>query len=120
MESKIRSFTDLRTWKEAHQLVLMIYKITKQFPTDERYGLTDQIRRASVSVSSNIAEGFSRRSSQEKKQFYYHSLGSLTEIQNQLLIAKDVGYLQKNDFNIIAKQTVTVHKLIHALIKIVS
>lgn len=116
---KIKSFTDLIAWKESHKLVLMIYKTTKNFPKDELFGLTDQIKRASVSISSNIAEGFSRRSNLEKKQFYYLSLGSLTEVQNQLLIAKDVGYINKNVFKEIANQSVTVGKLINSLLKYV-
>jgi len=114
---KIKSFTDLITWKESHKLVLMIYKVTKIFPRDELFGLTDQIRRASVSISSNIAEGFSRRSNSEKKQFYYLSLGSLTEVQNQILIARDVGYIENKTFKEIANQTVIVGKLINSLLK---
>lgn len=117
MNKKIENFTDLVTWKEAHNLVLKIYKITKIFPSEERYGLTDQIRRAAVSITSNIAEGFSRKSISEKKQFYYISLGSLTELQNQLIIAKDIDYMKVNDFNIVYEQTIIVSKLINSLIK---
>lgn len=117
MSDKIRSFTDLNAWKEAHKLVLMIYKYIKDFPSDEKYGLIEQIRRAAVSVSSNIAEGFSRHSKLEKKHFYYQSLGSLTEIQNQLLISRDIGYLQRDKFNLLADQTISVSKLINSLIK---
>lgn len=116
-KQKIKSFTDLIAWKEAHKLALLIYKVTKNFPKEEIYGLTNQIRRATVSISSNVAEGFSRRSNLEKRQFYYQSLGSLTEVQNQLLIARDVGYLDKNIFSEIADQTVSVSKLINSLIK---
>lgn len=90
---KIRSFTDLHAWQKAHELVLEVYKITKYFPREEQFGLTNQIRRASISVSSNLAEGFSRRSYKEKIQFYSMALGSTTEVQNQLLIAKDVDYI---------------------------
>ncbi len=114
---KIKSFTDLKAWQEGHRLVIEIYKMTLKFPKYEIRGLGDQIRRASVSVTSNIAEGFSRRSNLEKKQFYYLSLGSLTEVQNQLLIARDVGYLIKQDFITIANITVDVSKLINSLIK---
>ncbi|HOX96622.1 MAG TPA: four helix bundle protein [Candidatus Woesebacteria bacterium] len=113
----IKSFTDLNAWKEAHSLDLFIYNITKSFPKDEQYSLTNQIRRASVSVSSNIAEGFSRRSSLEKRQFFHQALGSLTEVQNQLLIAKDIGYIKQKDFTTIAEQTIIVSKLINSLIK---
>ena len=117
MEGKIKSFTDLRAWKEDHKLVLMIYKITKSFPNDERFGLVDQIRRASISITSNISEGFSRNSNLEKKQFYYLSLGSLSELQNQLIVARDVNYIKNDDFQSIAQQSISVSKLINSLIK---
>lgn len=117
---KIQSFTDLTTWKEAHRLVLMIYKFTKKFPQEEQFGLKQQVRRAVVSVSSNIAEGFSRKSAKDKAQFYRMSLSSLTEVQNQILIAKDVDYIPKEIFDEIAEQTIAVSKLINGLIKSVS
>lgn len=98
----IKSFTDLNAWKEGHKLVLIIYKTTRLFPSDEKFGLCSQIQRAAISITSNIAEGFSRNSSKEKVQFYYTSLGSLTEIQNQLLIARDLGYINQQLFNDIA------------------
>ena len=88
--NKIRRFTDLNAWKEGHKLVLMIYNFTKNFPKEEIFGLVSQMRRCSVSITSNIAEGFSRQSYKEKAQFYAISLGSVTELQNQLLIAKDI------------------------------
>jgi len=113
----IKSFTDLDTWKEAHSLDLLIYKATRLFPKDEIYCLTNQIRRATVSISSNIAEGFSRRSIAEKRQFYHLALGSLTEVQNQLLISRDIGYLKQDEFLKIAEQTIVVSKLINSLIK---
>lgn len=119
MNNKIQSFTDLRAWKEAHVLVLLVYRVTKGFPVDEKFGLTNQIRRAAVSISSNISEGFARRSMLEKKQFYYLALGSLAEVQNQLLIAKDLKYLTKASFDEIAEETVSVSKLINGLIKYV-
>lgn len=116
--AKIKSFTDLNAWKEGHKLVLMIYKITDNFPSKEQFGLTSQIRRAAVSVTSNIAEGFSRNTNKDKYQFYSISYGSLTELQNQLMIVRDVGYLDKKDFNKIANQTVVVAKLINGLKRI--
>lgn len=117
---KVRSFTDLNAWKIAHTFVLLIYNITKDFPKNEQFGITDQLRRASVSVTSNIAEGFSRRTAKEKRQFYRTSLSSMTEIQNQLLICRDVGYLTKEKFLEAANQSVRVNKLIHGLIKAAS
>lgn len=116
-KNKIKSFTDLRAWQEGHRLVLMIYDITKTFPKEEILGLTNQLRRAAVSITSNIAEGFSRQSYKEKVRFYFMSLGSLTEIQSQLLIAKDINYISKEDFDKIAKQTIEVSKVTNGLIK---
>ena len=115
--SKIKSFTDLNTWKEGHRLVLLIYKVTQEFPKEEQFGLIIQIRRAVVSITSNIAEGFSKSSYKEKSQFYSMALGSLTEVQNQLLIARDLTYLDKSTFNKLAEQTVIINKLLNGLIK---
>ena len=116
-KEKIKNFIDLRTWQEAHKLVLMIYDSTKNFPKEEIYGLTSQIRRAAVSVTSNIAEGFSRFSYKEKIQFYYIANSSVTESQNQLIIAKDLGYLKQEEFNKIYNQSIDVHKLLNSIIK---
>lgn len=114
---KIQSFTDLNAWREGHKLVLGIYKTTKVFPVEERYGLTDQMRRCAVSITSNVAEGFSRRTKKEKAQFFYMALGSVTELQNQLLIARDVAYVAKDKFSELAEQTVVVSKLVNGLVK---
>jgi four helix bundle protein len=114
---KIRSFTDLNTWKEGHRLVLDVYRITKLFPPEERYCLIDQMRRCVVSITSNIAEGFSRKTKKEKAQFFYMALGSVSELQNQLLICRDLGYIKAEDFKKIANQTVVVSKLVNGLIK---
>ncbi len=117
IKDKIRSFTDLKTWQEGHKLVLMIYDITKIFPKEEQFGLTNQIRRAVISVTSNVAEGFSRSSGKEKTQFYLMALGSLTEVQNQLLVAKDVKYIGSSVFSNLADQSILVSKLLNGLIK---
>jgi len=114
---KIKNFTDLNTWKEAHRLVLLVYKLTKKFPKDETFGLTNQIRRAVVSITSNIAEGFSRNYYKEKSQFYSMSLGSLTEVQNQLMIARDLKYISEEEFSGADELTVVVSKLLNGLIK---
>lgn len=114
---KIQRFTDLVVWQEAHKLVLMVYAATKAFPPDERFSLTDQVKRAAVSITSNIAEGFCKLSSKEKTQYYITSKASLIELQNHLLIAKDVSYLPRGQFERIAKQTVVVFKLLNGLLK---
>jgi len=116
-KKKIQSFTDLEVWQEAHKLVLLIYRATRDFPKEELFGLISQLKRAVVSITSNIAEGFSRFSYKEKIQFYSIALDSLTEIQNQLLIARDIGYLNKDDFDSLSEQSVSAHKLLNAFIK---
>lgn len=116
-DGKIKSFTDLNAWKEGHKLVLSVYSLTKKFPKEEIFALSNQMRRCVVSVTSNIAEGFSRQSAKEKIQFYSISQGSVTELQNQLLIARDVGFISEKEFSDVANLTVDVHKLIFGLMK---
>lgn len=118
LETKtIKSFTQLEAWKEAHKLALQVYLLTKKFPKEELFALVNQIRRAVVSISSNVAEGFSRGSWKEKVQFYYIALSSLTEVQNQLLLARDLGYISSIDFQKAADQSVKAQKLLTGLIK---
>lgn len=114
---KIQSFTDLEVWREAHKLVLLVYELTKDFPKEEIFGLVSQLRRAAVSITSNIAEGFSRRSSKEKLQFYSMARGSLTELQNQLLIARDVKYITEKTFRQASEQSIVAHKLLNAFMR---
>ena len=114
---KIRTFSDLNAWKIGHEIVIEIYKITKIFPKDEMFALTSQMRRCAVSITSNIAEGFSRQSYKEKLQFYSMSQGSVTELQNQVLIAKDVGYLDTVTYSMMQEKLVTLHKILNGLIK---
>jgi four helix bundle protein len=118
MESnKIKSFTQLKAWQEGHKLVVQIYDATKKFPKEEKFCLIDQIRRAVISITSNIAEGFGRETYKDKLRFYYQVNGSLIEVENQLLVAKDVGYIQNSEFNTLANQATTTHILLQGLIK---
>ena len=94
-EGKIRTFRDLYAWQEAHKFVLVVYNLSKRFPKEELFALTSQLRRAVVSITSNLAEGFSRTSYKEKANFYSIALGSLTESQNQLIVALDINYIEK-------------------------
>lgn len=114
---KIQIFTDLDAWREGHGLVLEIYDITKSFPGEELFGIISQMRRCAVSITSNIAEGFSRQSYKEKVRFYSMAQGSVTELQNQLLIVKDIGYILQDKFTEISNKTIKVHKIINGLIK---
>ena len=114
--SKIIDFTDLNAWKESHKLVLLVYKITKKFPKEETYSLVDQMRRAVVSITSNIAEGFGRQTYKEKVQFYYLAQGSLVEIKNQLIVAKDVEYIDNEIYKSLQTQSNIAHQLLQGLI----
>lgn len=114
---KIRKFTDLRVWQVGHELVIMIYKTTKNFPKQETYSLVDQMRRATSSVTSNIAEGFGRKGYKEKLQFYYQAQGSLIELKDQILIAKDVEYLNNKEVKQLTELANNTHRLLQGLIK---
>ncbi|OGK10312.1 hypothetical protein A2767_02985 [Candidatus Roizmanbacteria bacterium RIFCSPHIGHO2_01_FULL_35_10] len=113
----IKSFTDLIVWQKGHSFVLEIYKTTSQFPKDELYGLTSQIKRAVISITSNIAEGFVRHFKKEKVQFYYVSLGSATEVQNQLLIARDLHFIDTDQFNLLNGRVNEIARMTNSLIR---
>ena len=115
MSHSIKSFTDLVAWQKSHKFVVEIYKATLNFPSEEKFGLTSQLRRAGVSITSNIAEGFGRRSVKEKSQFYAMAYGSLLEVQNQLLIARDVNILDSEQFKLLSELSVEATKLISGL-----
>ena len=91
------TYRDLKVWQKAIQLVLFIYAITKQFPDDEKYGLISQMRRCAVSIPSNIAEGKGRSSKKDMNVFLCHARGSVHELETQLLIASELGYLAPNE-----------------------
>lgn len=116
-DGKIRHFTDLEAWKESHQLALDVYQETKLFPKDEMFGLTNQMRRAAVSVGSNIAEGFSRNTAKDKSRFYSVARGSATELESQLLLARDIGYLNVDAFNMLQERLNKVGRLTTGLIQ---
>lgn len=115
-KNKIKSFTDLKVWQEGHKLVILIYSITKNFPKEETYSLVDQMRRSSSSITSNIAEGFGRQGYKDKLRFYYQAQGSLTELKDQILIAKDVGYLNETDLKLLVEQANNTHALLQGFL----
>lgn len=88
-----KSYKDLLVWQQGHEFVLFIYTLSKKFPKEEVFGLTSQIRRAAVSITSNIAEGFGRSGKKDKAMFYRNSKAPLFEVDNQLTIAKDLEYI---------------------------
>lgn len=104
-------------WQEAYKLALNVYEITKIFPGSEIYGLTSQIRRAVISVSANIAEGFNRQTRKEYLQFLYISRGSLQEIDFLLLLSKDLKYTKEAEYLKIKEKIDLIGKLLSGLIK---
>lgn len=115
-EKTIRDFKDIIAWQRAHKLAVAIYKVTVSFPKTEQFGLTNQVRRASVSVVSNLAEGFGRRTSADRVHFYDMARGSLHETQAQLLIAKDVGFLSEDLYVRLEEMSTETHKVLTGLI----
>jgi four helix bundle protein len=114
--STVKSFEELTIWQETRELTNRIYILSKRFPKEELYGLTSQIRRASVSIMSNIAEGFNRRSTKEFINFLIISRASISEVQNDLYISLDLNYINKEDFETIynhaQKISMSINKLI--------
>ena len=115
--TKIISFTDLETWKQAHNLVKFIYETTDNFSKTDMFGITSQMQRSALSISSNIAEGFGRQSSKDKLRFYVIARGSLTELQNQLIVCKDTNKISYEKYIKLEEQSILTHKLLHGLIK---
>ena len=113
---KIRSFRDLEIWQEAHSLALEVYRITKNFPKEEIYGLVSQIRRSSTSVPACIVEGHSRNTKREFVKFLYDARASAAETEYHLLLAKDLGYLDLEIYETLSKRYQILGKRINALI----
>lgn len=112
----IRNFYDLDTWKKGHELVLKIYKMTEGFPEKERYGITNQIQRASTSITANISEGFARFHFKDKIRFYYQARGSIAEVQNFLLITRDLNYINNDKCTEIGELANEIARLTNGLI----
>jgi four helix bundle protein len=118
---KFNSFEEILAWKRARKFNMEIYKaVDESVPFSEDYGLRDQIRRASISVSSNIAEGFERQTTKEFIRFLYMSKGSSGEIRSQLYLAKDLNYLSDARFECLYDMNVEISKLLSGLIKYLS
>jgi four helix bundle protein len=111
------TYTDLQVWQAAMDLAEDVYRITKLFPKEETYGLTVQLRRAAVSVPSNIAEGKGRSSEKELSQFLCHSRGSLFEIETQVNLARRLGYLDAQQAEAILKKATSVGQLLNGLLR---
>lgn len=108
----LHSFQELVVWQKSHQLTLEIYKVTADFPKHELYSLVSQMRRAAVSIPSNIAEGFKRSSSKDSLHFYVIAEGSLEELRYQLLLSKDLEYISSKTYSILLNLGDEVGKLL--------
>lgn len=115
--SKIQDFTELDVWKKANAFAIRIYSITKGFPKDERFGLTDQIRRAASSIGANIAEGFGRFHTKDKIRFFYNSRGSISECMNHLYLAKGLNYLNEDVTDELLGEMDQVKMMLNGLIR---
>ena len=117
MTEKIKNFQDLRIWQKGIEVVKDIYIVTKKFPKEELYGLTSQMRRSAVSIPSNIAEGFRRYHNKEYKQFLYIAMGSCAELETQIIIATELGYINNINKIEIVEKLKYICRMINQLIK---
>ncbi len=113
----MKDFHSLKVWEKAHTLVLAVYKSTEQFPKQELYSLTNQIQRAAVSVPANIAEGCGKDSDRELKRYFTIAMGSASELEYLLLLARDLGYLQTDRYQPLQNDLVETRKMLNAFIQ---
>ncbi len=112
----MKEYTELEVWTEARKLTNMVYAISKNFPKNEIYGLTNQIRRCAISISSNIAEGCGRQTSKDTIHFLHIARGSLYELETQLLISNDQEYISSKEMDIFTVQIISCKKLLNGFI----
>ena len=114
--ARFERFEDIQAWQEARALTRMIYSLSESGKFSKDYGLTNQIRRASVSIMSNIAEGFERRTKKEFQHFLYIAKGSAGEVRAQVYVALDLGYIDEDTFNAIMQNVTLISRMIMGLI----
>jgi four helix bundle protein len=113
----LRDFKELSVWQKAYRLCLEVYRLTKKFPKEEIYNLTSQIRRAAVSVPSNIAEGYGRRTGPDYIRSLYIAYGSVCELETQIMLSSDLGYVSKSDSEQVLIELAEVERMLKALIR---
>lgn len=113
----MQDFRELRVWDKAHRLILAVYKATKDFPNDERFGLTSQMRRAVSSIGANIAEGCGRETRPDFIRFLQNAAGSASESEYHVLLARDLGYLPKDDCEHLTEDICEVKRMLSGLIQ---
>jgi four helix bundle protein len=120
LEVQVRNFREIKVWQKAHRFVLEIYRRTQEFPVEERFGLTIQLRRAATSIASNIAEGCGRNSEKDFARFLSIAAGSASEVEYQLLLARDLGYLPDNACKHLDAQVNEVKRMLNSFIRTLS
>ena len=116
-KGRIRDYRDLLAWQKTRALVKSVYAITRGFPKEELFGLTQQMRKAAVSAPSNIAEGYGRGSRKDYTRFLQIARGSLYEVQTQLLLAQDLGYLKDGQVAPVEQEIIQCCRLLHGLLR---
>ncbi len=113
----MRNFRELQIWQKSHQFTLKTYLFTKNYPKEELFGLTSQMRRSSASIPTNIAEGCGRNTNPDFKRFLVIASGSSAELEYQLILSKDLDYISELTFNKLEKELIEIRKMIHSFIK---
>lgn len=112
-----RSFENIIAWQKAHGFVIAVYNATKDFPEDEKFGLTSQFRRAAVSIAANIAEGYKKMSKADKLRFFNISQGSLEECRYYIILSKDLGYINEQTFTFLSENNLDTSYMLNSYIK---
>jgi four helix bundle protein len=113
----MKNFRDLQVWRKAHELTLRAYKTTANFPREEMYGITSQIRRCAASIAANIAEGCGKRGNAEFQRFWNIAAGCASELEYHFLLAKDLSLLNQNEYDVLDRGTAEVKRMLAALIR---
>ncbi len=113
----MKDFRDLKVWQKSHQLSLAVYRVTKDFPRNEQYGLTNQIRRSCFSIGANIAEGCGKDTDADLKRYLQIAMGSSSELENYLILARDLNYILKEEYSTLQDELVNVRKMLNAFIQ---
>lgn len=113
----MKDFKTLEVWKKSHDLALGVYKLTANFPKGELYGLTSQLRRAGTSIPANIAEGCGRLGDAELARFFQIAMGSASELEYHLMLAKDLGFMKESDYQDLSEEAIVVKKMITSFLR---
>lgn len=116
-ELVMQPFRQLRVWQKAHELTLEVYRVTARFPREETYALTSQIKRAAASIGANIAEGCGRGSDADFSRFLLMAMGSASELENHLQLARDLNFLSEADFRRLNDATTEIKRMLASLLK---